>query len=494
MAEFIFPCPDYTGVSSGFGYRDCPFHGYEFHQGVDFSAPLDSDILAARTGAVVAAGYDNHYGYTILLDHGGGIRTKYGHASSLLVGVGDKVLQGDKIALAGSTGQSVSNHLHFEIFLDGAYKNPLNYVRKNNTAHDYNTAGYGNSRKKEDVITTAATKEVYGSAGEYKFKQFLNAESGESYSYSIMIENDKIYLPVVTTNISYTSERNSHGCLKFNVLKTAGLNFTEGNPVCLQLRGQTVFYGYIFSKSRQDKDMISVTAYDQLRYLKNKDTFVYSNKSYSDLVRMAINDFGLSAGEISDTGFCIPRRTEEGTVMDMLLSASDLTYENTGELFVLYDDCGKICLKNSDELVVPVLIDESSASGFSYTSTIDSGVFNRIKLAADNDDAGVREIYLFNDAASQENWGVLQHYERISDPLECDFAAVGQTLLGKLNRKRRILSIQGCFGDHMVRGGCKVCVNLNVGDLVIDNFMTVERVTHRLSDGRHFMDIECEQF
>ena len=498
MGDFVFPCPGYAGVSSVFGYRDCPFHGYEFHQGVDLAAAKGTEIISAREGTVLSAGYNGDYGNTILIDHGNGVQTRYAHAHELFVSNGDAVLPGQEIGSVGSTGQTTGDHLHFEIIIDGICKNPFDYViRKDTLAAFYGMKEqekhyYGLMTSDKNEITRTSVKETYNSVGKHKFTQLSEADAMDPYGYSVMIENDKIYMPTVTSELSFTSERNNPGCLKFTVLKSEGLSFTEGNPVCFQLKGKNIFYGYIFSKSRQDKNVINITAYDQLRYLKNKDTFIYSDKKYSELIGMIANEFGLNCGEITDTKYLIPARAEEGTILDMLYNAADLTYENTGDLFILYDNCGKICLKNSNDMITDILITEKTASRFSYTSTIDNGVFNRVKLAFDNKAMGEREIYVFNGQENQAEWGILQHYERLPDITELDIKAMGETLLSKLNRKKRILSIQGCFGDLRVRGGSRVCVKLNIGDLFINNFVTVERVTHKFSNGKHFMDLECE--
>lgn len=78
------------------------------------------------------------------------------------------------------------------------------------------------------------------------------------------------------------------------VVKDDTLNFHEGNPVSFRFNGANVFYGYVFKKSRSDNRLIKVTAYDQLRYFKNKDTISYTNKTYADVLKMLAADYGLN--------------------------------------------------------------------------------------------------------------------------------------------------------------------------------------------------------
>ncbi|HSM36420.1 MAG TPA: M23 family metallopeptidase [Longimicrobiales bacterium] len=100
------------------------------HPGVDIAVPSQSYIRATATGTVVAAERDSIYGLYVLLEHGGGIASMYGHASELFVEPGDAVEQGEVIALSGSTGRSTAPHLHFEIRKDGVPVDPTGYIRQ----------------------------------------------------------------------------------------------------------------------------------------------------------------------------------------------------------------------------------------------------------------------------------------------------------------------------------------------------------------------------
>ncbi len=107
---------DYPALSSSFGWRRNPVSGRRsMHEGLDFVAPRGTPIRAASGGLVVRAGAIRGYGKMVEIDHGNGLRTRYAHASSLLVKAGDLVRQGDLIAKVGSTGRSTGSHLHFEI-------------------------------------------------------------------------------------------------------------------------------------------------------------------------------------------------------------------------------------------------------------------------------------------------------------------------------------------------------------------------------------------
>lgn len=113
-------------MSSGFGMRRHPISGRsKMHTGVDWAAPTGTPIKAAGAGKVITAAYLRGYGNTVVIDHGGGISTLYGHCSRLFVSSGQSVTTGQKIAAVGSTGYSTGPHLHFEVRVNGKPVNPV---------------------------------------------------------------------------------------------------------------------------------------------------------------------------------------------------------------------------------------------------------------------------------------------------------------------------------------------------------------------------------
>ena len=116
-------------LSSSFGNRSDPFaRSHAFHAGLDFAAVHGTPITAAAGGAVVFAGWKNDYGWTVEINHGNGLSTRYAHASKLLVQAGRVVVPGDRIALVGSTGRSTGAHLHFEVLRNGGQVDPKRYL------------------------------------------------------------------------------------------------------------------------------------------------------------------------------------------------------------------------------------------------------------------------------------------------------------------------------------------------------------------------------
>ncbi|MBR2883885.1 MAG: peptidoglycan DD-metalloendopeptidase family protein [Clostridia bacterium] len=128
--RFVWPVPASSRITSQYGYRIHPvYKTKKFHSGIDIGAPYGVDILAAADGTVTLATTNGGYGKCIIINHGSGITTLYGHNSTLLVSVGNKVTKGQVIAKAGSTGVSTGPHLHFEVRVNGSTTDPMQYLR-----------------------------------------------------------------------------------------------------------------------------------------------------------------------------------------------------------------------------------------------------------------------------------------------------------------------------------------------------------------------------
>lgn len=302
--------------------------------------------------------------------------------------------------------------------------------------------------------------------------------------------NSTIQFPVVKEGARLTLERKgTPGKLEFTVVKGPGLNFAEGDPVKLTVNGTAMFYGFAFKKKRDKGGTIDVVAYDQLRYLKNKDTITEEGLKASDLLKRIATDFRLNLGTVEDTGYTLETIVEENqTLFDMIQSALDETLMNTKQLYVLYDDAGKLTLKNINTMKLNLLIDEETGENFSYESSIDEQTYNKIKLAYNDEKTGKRELFIAQDGAKMNQWGVLQYFEEVQT--KTGASAKADALLKLYDQKTRKLTIQNAFGDVRVRAGSAVVVALNLGDIVTNNYMVVNKVTHTFKGNEHMMALD----
>lgn len=307
----------------------------------------------------------------------------------------------------------------------------------------------------------------------------------------ITIQNgNTVYLPAVLEGITWELSRaGTPGKLSFSVLKDSVIDFQEGNRVKLFKDSVGLFSGFVFAKNRAADGVIKVTAYDQLRYLKNKDTYQMANCTATQVVQAIAADFQLQTGILTDTGWCIEALDEDNkTLFDIIQTALDETLRNTKRLYVLYDDFGKLTLRDVAHMQLNYLLNEEATQDFDYTSSIDGETYNQIKLAHDNKDTGRREIYITKDGGTIAQWGVLQRFEKIDQTISA--SAKADALLGLYDHKTRKLTAKGAFGDVRVRAGSSLPVSLNLGDIIVKNYMVVDRVRHRFDLDSHTMDLD----
>lgn len=313
--------------------------------------------------------------------------------------------------------------------------------------------------------------------------------------YVLSESGEALYLPAVEEGIEWSTERwGVPGKLTFKVFKDDALNFSEGSAVQLIVNGNKVFFGFVFTQKRDKEGWISVTAYDQLRYLKNKDTYMYENLTASQLLQMIVSDFELNAGVIEDTGYIIASGEEvDQALFDIIQNALDKTLINNRQMYVLYDDFGKLTLKNVAHMYVQnsngtyFMVDAQTGENFEYTSSIDSNTYNKIKLTYDNEETGKRDVYIAQSGENINKWGVLQYTDKLSEGENGE--AKADALLSLYNKKTRNLRISNAFGDVRIRAGSLLVVNLELGDMKVENFMMAERVKHIFKDGEHFMTL-----
>lgn len=323
---------------------------------------------------------------------------------------------------------------------------------------------------------------------------------------TLLIQGEKSFIPAVLDGVNWTLNRKgTPGKLTFKILQDDILELEEGNIIQASWGDTNFFKGYVFSRSMNKDKTINVTAYDQLRYLKNKDIYEIVNEKANTLIEKIAGDFGLTYKDkdgksaISDTGYNITRmRASNETLFDIIQTALDHTLVYTGKVFILYDDFGVLSLKELGELDVDILLDSETAQDFSYSSSIDRDTFNQIKLFEDNKEAGKREIFYAKDSTNIKKWGLLQNTEKVNSKRCSNIQKKVDTMLQTYNHARKSLSIKGAFGNIRVRAGSRVWLSLKIEDKDVnlggeDNKavqMLVEQVTHHFSNDEYTMDLK----
>ncbi len=306
---------------------------------------------------------------------------------------------------------------------------------------------------------------------------------------------ENIYVPNVKDGIEVRWDyKNVVGTMEFSVLKDGVIDFHEGDCVRLYLgankkglEDEPFFVGYVFTKTHNSTKQIKVLCYDQLRYLKNKDTYkIEGGKTYSQLLKDIIEERNLIGGEIDETEQEIPPKIHENKeYLEMLMEASDATTISSEQMYILYDRAGKICLKNINSLnKLDEIIEYNKMQDYDYTTSIDDGVYNRIRIIRPEGQESVAE-----DTDLIEKWGILQYTAKDNQTPNIDSVVDG--VLKRVKKKQRTLSLKGLKGNTEYRAGNLVPVNMpGLGDINLVSYMLITRAVHKLGDGYHFTDLE----
>ena len=305
-----------------------------------------------------------------------------------------------------------------------------------------------------------------------------------------IINGDNIYYPSIKGGLSWKTERKGvAGMLKFDAVQDNDLVCENGNTVfMIDDAGIETFHGYIFKKSPGKDGILSITAYDQLRYLKNKDSMIYENWTESTLLKTICSRFNMKVGTIEDTVYKVSRSEDNSALFDMIINAEDETMASLKTMHVLYDDYGKVCLRSIDNMRVPILITSDTGQDYTYIESIDDETYNQIKLAYDNKETGERELYVAKDSNNIGKWGTLQYYEKLQSTDSAKEKA--NSLLKLYNAESKSLTVKDCFGDSRVRAGTMVMVDLSIDGEEIYMWMLVETASHLYNSGLHTMDLK----
>lgn len=306
----------------------------------------------------------------------------------------------------------------------------------------------------------------------------------------LILNGEMVYRPLLsgTVNVSFALE--TVGKLEFSVVKDKGLIFHEGAPVSFMVDKSPFFKGFVFAKGRSKENLIKVTCYDQMRYLKNKDTYQYGGISYSELFQQICRQRGLAVGAVEDTAYRLPERIEKNKeLLQILQTAGEITMKNTGRVYFLADEAGKLCLRDIAKTKVNVPFTAENISDYEVTTSIEHS-YNRIKLGYETEDKRLFHKSI-EDEKNIERWGILQHYEIVKTKENIEERA--RQMLQLYNRIGRTLKLKKVIGDTRVREGRIVAVLLK-GLLDIDakESMLVTEATHTFEGSYHFMDLTLQ--
>lgn len=312
-------------------------------------------------------------------------------------------------------------------------------------------------------------------------------------SFDLLIGDGKEWLrPQVLSGLRLQRGANAAAVLDFAVVKNGMLNFLEGAPVRLLVDGQVVFAGRVFAKKRSQPEIIKVRAYDQLRYLQNRDCCVLQDFSPGDLLRRICSENNLQLGCVADCGVRLAAHSfDNRRYLDMLGEVLNEVWQAKGSRYFVYDEAGKICLQSCWDLRVNILLTENCIGGYEYATSIDEQTFNRVKVVYEDKRKGLRKEFVAENRERIDDWGVLQLVSKSADAKQQTYSRARE-LLQAYQQRRESLQVRDVPGDWRVRGGSMVGVRLNLGEQLVDCWALVKRAEHRIVAGNCLMNLNLE--
>lgn len=299
----------------------------------------------------------------------------------------------------------------------------------------------------------------------------------------------------MTKSVELTTKRTgSPASLKIELLKAGDLAFYEGDPVRFTVDGTMIFYGYVFVKESNRWGEMTVTAYDQTRYLLAKQAYRFTGVTAEGIICRVAKDFGLTVGSLSPTGYQIPY-LDFGSgkgCLDIIQSALQQVTIHTGKVFVFYDSCGALTLKEAGKWRTGTVFGDGSAvTDYTYKTDIDSDTYNLVKLVRPNEKTGKGNVFEVKDSNSIQKWGLLQYYDQVDEnQTEAQIKSQAKTMLTYYNRVLRTLSLE-LVNPPWFRAGQMAFINIkNLGDISVSKYVMLESVEHTWEESIHTAKVE----
>ncbi|BCJ92594.1 phage protein [Anaerocolumna cellulosilytica] len=298
--------------------------------------------------------------------------------------------------------------------------------------------------------------------------EFLVSTGGKIYEINDLI-----------TKVTYQDTFNN-GCSKLEFTYISkNLTIQNGSVIRFKYDNTNIFYGYVFKISRGKGTEINVTAYDQLRYCKAKDTLVLKGDTVTTITNKMCNYFKLNKGTIVDTRYVLETSVQEDkTWLDIIYGSISDTLMNQKKWYLLRDEFGSIALRETSDLKLDMILgDESYCYDYQYDKSIDNDFYNFIKLAAIDKEAKTLEVTVAQDETSVKNFGVLQYYKSIDKKYSTAQAkSMADNLLSLYNKEAETISLD-CLGDTRIRAGSSF--HGQIEDIKLNRRLVVKSVTHK---------------
>lgn len=313
------------------------------------------------------------------------------------------------------------------------------------------------------------------------------------------VDSDRVMIPVLVDKVTWKSSRDATPSqLTYTVKKDANINFALGTRTALKVKGHLVWVGYTMYKHRTSESTIQCTAYDQLRYLKMKTTQSFENLNAGEIIKNLLDQNGLEVGTIDNIkDYKQTYVAEDKEILEVIEYVSQMHTAATDEVMIFYDNKGKLCWQNIENMKVNGQIYSTvDMQDFDYTSSIENS-YNSVYVDwLDAEGKATGKVISVEDSNHIKYWGLLRYHDKSNEGIEL-VKQKANILLDQLNRETRKLELKKVLGNSNIRGGCIIPVRMSLGDMVLGGadsavWMIVKSVTHTIDTSGYWMDITCE--
>lgn len=304
-------------------------------------------------------------------------------------------------------------------------------------------------------------------------------------------DSDILDISELVGTIEFTDNINKSGVCNFPVVRSPAVTPDVGNRVEVSAAGVRYFAGTIVGVDASHEDELKIKAFDQLFYLASEDTYVFKDKTASQVFTQLCTDSGLTLGTVDDTKQPLGEKPFDGKKrLDIIADCLKLTLIKTRELFFIKDVAGQAVLRNVRNTISELVIaPDSLLLGYQYQRSIESESYNQIKLVRDNKETGKRELYITKDSGNIKAWGgTVQYYEKLDDEITAEQAKErADSLLYIKNRVKQTLSVDN-LGEKSIRAGNMLYID--IPELGLGKFLMCTCARHTFANTGHTVKVD----
>lgn len=302
----------------------------------------------------------------------------------------------------------------------------------------------------------------------------------------------------VLESVSWSTQvEGQPGRLMVNFIDNIEESISVGSTIRFRVDGKGVFIGYVFKIKPYPNHKVQLTAYDQLRYLQNKDTYNITINTADRIFEKICQDTQLKYKVINRSSYNVPARIfDNESYYAIIQYAINLALINERSNYIVRDNYGTLEFVESRTIASNLFIGEDSLlSDFDYEISIDDKTYNQIKLVREDTKSKRRKVYIVKDSNNMNRWGVLQYFEKVDEDMNpAQIEAKADNLLKKHNTPTKTLKLT-CIGDLRVREGVAVVIGIKALEkygVKYNSYYFISACDHKFEKGQHKMTLTME--